>query len=159
MAIRNIRELGDEILRKNCREVKEVTPRIRELIQDMYDTMYEAQGVGLAAPQVGILKRIVVIDVDGTPDTVINPQILEKSGEQTGSEGCLSVPGKAGIVTRPNYVKAEAWNEEMERYEVEAEGLLARAVCHELDHLDGVMYVDLVEGDIYDVTAEDEDEE
>ena len=107
----------------------------------------------------GILKRIVVIDVDGTPYTMINPQILEKSGEQTGSEGCLSVPGKAGIVTRPNYVKAEAWNEEMERYEVEAEGLLARAVCHELDHLDGVMYVDLVEGDIYDVTAEDEDEE
>ena len=159
MAIRNIRELGDEILRKNCREVKEVTPRVRELIQDMYDTMYEAQGVGLAAPQVGILKRIVVIDVDGTPYTMINPQILEKSGEQTGSEGCLSVPGKAGIVTRPNYVKAEAWNEEMERYEVEAEGLLARAVCHELDHLDGVMYVDLVEGDIYDVTAEDEDEE
>ncbi|OUQ27566.1 peptide deformylase [Lachnoclostridium sp. An131] len=159
MAIRNIRELGDEILRKNCREVKEVTPRIRELIQDMYDTMYEAQGVGLAAPQVGILKRIVVIDVDGTPYTMINPQILEKSGEQTGSEGCLSVPGKAGIVTRPNYVKAEAWNEEMERYEVEAEGLLARAICHELDHLDGVMYVDLVEGDIYDVTAEDEDEE
>ena len=159
MAIRNIRELGDEILRKNCREVKEVTPRIRELIQDMYDTMYEAQGVGLAAPQVGILKRIVVIDVDGTPYTMINPQILEKSGEQTGSEGCLSVPGKAGIVTRPNYVKAEAWNEEMERYEVEDEGLLARAVCHELDHLDGVMYVDLVEGDIYDVTAEDEDEE
>ena len=159
MAIRNIRELGDEILRKNCREVKEVTPRIRELIQDMYDTIYEAQGVGLAAPQVGILKRIVVIDVDGTPYTMINPQILEKSGEQTGSEGCLSVPGKAGIVTRPNYVKAEAWNEEMERYEVEAEGLLARAVCHELDHLDGVMYVDLVEGDIYDVTAEDEDEE
>ena len=159
MAIRNIRELGDEILRKNCREVKEVTPRIRELIQDMYDTMYEAQGVGLAAPQVGILKRIVVIDVDGTPYTMINPQILEKSGEQTGSEGCLSVPGKAGIVTRPNYVKAEAWNEEMERYEVEAVGLLARAVCHELDHLDGVMYVDLVEGDIYDVTAEDEDEE
>ena len=139
--------------------MKEVTPRIRELIQDMYDTMYEAQGVGLAAPQVGILKRIVVIDVDGTPYTMINPQILEKSGEQTGSEGCLSVPGKAGIVTRPNYVKAEAWNEEMERYEVEAEGLLARAVCHELDHLDGVMYVDLVEGDIYDVTAEDEDEE
>ena len=159
MAIRNIRELGDEILRKNCREEKEVTPRIRELSQDMYDTMYEAQGVGLAAPQVGILKRIVVIDVDGTPYTMINPQILEKSGEQTGSEGCLSVPGKAGIVTRPNYVKAEAWNEEMERYEVEAEGLLARAVCHELDHLDGVMYVDLVEGDIYDVTAEDEDEE
>ena len=148
MAIRNIRELGDEILRKNCREVKEVTPRIRELIQDMYETMYEAQGVGLAAPQVGILKRIVVIDVDGEhPYTMINPRILESRDTQTGSEGCLSVPGKAGIVTRPNYVKAEAWNENMERYEVEGEGLLARAICHELDHLDGVMYVDKVEGE------------
>ena len=159
MAIRQIRTIGDEILTKKCKAVKEMTPRTKELIGDMFDTMYQASGVGLAAPQVGILKRIVVIDVDGTPYTMINPQILEKSGEQTGSEGCLSVPGKAGIVTRPNYVKAEAWNEEMERYEVEAEGLLARAVCHELDHLDGVMYVDLVEGDIYDVTAEDEDEE
>ena len=136
-----------------------MTPRLRELIGDMYDTMYEAQGVGLAAPQVGILKRIVVIDVDGTPYTMINPRILESRDTQTGSEGCLSVPGKAGIVTRPAYVKAEAWNEDMERYEVEAEGLLARAVCHELDHLDGVMYVDLVEGDIYDVEAAEEDEE
>lgn len=159
MAIRNIRELGDDILRKNCREVREMTPRLRELIGDMYDTMYEAQGVGLAAPQVGILKRIVVIDVDGTPYTMINPRILEGRDTQTGSEGCLSVPGKAGIVTRPAYVKAEAWNEDMERYEVEAEGLLARAICHELDHLDGVMYVDLVEGDIYDVEAAEEDEE
>ena len=136
-----------------------MTPRLRELIGDMYDTMYEAQGVGLAAPQVGILKRIVVIDVDGTPYTMINPRILESRDTQTGSEGCLSVPGKAGIVTRPAYVKAEAWNEDMERYEVEAEGLLARAICHELDHLDGVMYVDLVEGDIYDVEAAEEDEE
>ena len=159
MAIRNIRELGDDILRKNCREVREMTPRLRELIGDMYDTMYEAQGVGLAAPQVGILKRIVVIDVDGTPYTMINPRILESRDTQTVSEGCLSVPGKAGIVTRPAYVKAEAWNEDMERYEVEAEGLLARAICHELDHLDGVMYVDLVEGDIYDVEAAEEDEE
>lgn len=159
MAIRNIRELGDDILRKKCREVREMTPRLRELIGDMYDTMYEAQGVGLAAPQVGILKRIVVIDVDGTPYTMINPRILESRDTQTGSEGCLSVPGKAGIVTRPAYVKAEAWNEDMERYEVEAEGLLARAICHELDHLDGVMYVDLVEGDIYDVEAAEEDEE
>lgn len=160
MAIRNIRELGDEILRKNCREVKEVTPRIRELIQDMYETMYEAQGVGLAAPQVGILKRIVVIDVDGEhPYTMINPRILESRDTQTGSEGCLSVPGKAGIVTRPGYVKAEAWNENMERYEVEGEGLLARAICHELDHLDGVMYVDKVEGELYDVGAAEDDEE
>ena len=144
MAIRNIRELGDEILRKNCREVKEVTPRIRELIQDMYETMYEAQGVGLAAPQVGILKRIVVIDVDGEhPYTMINPRILESRDTQTGSEGCLSVPGKAGIVTRPGYVKAEAWNENMERYEVEGEGLLARAICHECDHLDGRLFKDI----------------
>ena len=160
MAIRNIRELGDDILRKKCREVKEMTPRLEELIHDMYDTMYEAQGVGLAAPQVGILKRIVVIDVDGTPYTMINPKILETRDEQSGSEGCLSVSGKAGIVKRPNYVKAEAWNEKMERYEVEGEGLLARAICHELDHLDGVMYVDLVEGDLYEVgAADDEDEE
>ena len=106
MAIRNIRELGDDILRKNCREVKEMTPKIQELIDDMYDTMYEAMGVGLAAPQVGILKRIVVIDTDGTPYTMINPRILETAGEQEGSEGCLSVPGKAGMVRRPNYVKA-----------------------------------------------------
>lgn len=159
MAIRKIRELGDDILRKNCREVKEMTPKIRELIGDMYDTMYEAMGVGLAAPQVGILKRIVVIDADGTPYTMINPRILETDGTQEGSEGCLSVPGKAGMVTRPNYVKAEAWNEEMERYEIEGEGLLARAICHELDHLDGVMYVDRVEGELYDVSADDEEEE
>lgn len=159
MAIRKIRELGDDILRKNCREVKEMTPKIRELIEDMYDTMYEAMGVGLAAPQVGILKRIVVIDADGTPYTMINPRILETDGTQEGSEGCLSVPGKAGMVTRPNYVKAEAWNEEMERYEIEGEGLLARAICHELDHLDGVMYVDRVEGELYDVSADDEEEE
>lgn len=159
MATRKIRELGDEILRKNCREVKEITPKLTELIEDMYDTMYEAQGVGLAAPQVGVLKRIVVIDTDGTPYTMINPKILETRDTQTGSEGCLSVPGKAGVVTRPNYVRAEAWNERMERYEVEAEGLLARAICHELDHLDGVMYVDRVEGEIYDVEAAEDDEE
>lgn len=159
MAIRNIREMGDDILRKKCREVKEVTPKIEELIQDMYETMYESQGVGLAAPQVGILKRIVVIDVDGTPYTMINPRILETRDTQTGSEGCLSVPGKAGNVTRPNYVRAEAWNEKMERYEIEGEELLARAICHELDHLEGVLYVDLVEGGLYDMEADDDDEE
>jgi len=158
MAIRNVRELGDDILRKKCREVTEVTPKIKELIADMYDTMYETMGVGLAAPQVGILKRIVVIDTDGTPYTMINPKILESGGSQTGGEGCLSVPGKAGVVTRPDYVRAEAWNENMERYEVEGTGLLARAICHELDHLDGVMYVDLVEGDLYDVETDDEDD-
>ena len=148
MAIRNVRELGDDILRKKSREVKEVTPKIRELIEDMYDTMYETEGVGLAAPQVGILKRIVVIDTDGTPYTMINPVILESSGSQTGSEGCLSVPGKAGMVTRPDYVRAEAWNENMERYEVEATGLLARAICHELDHLDGTLYIDVMDREL-----------
>lgn len=159
MAIRNVRQLGDDILRKKCREVTEVTPKIKELIGDMYDTMYETMGVGLAAPQVGILRRIVVIDTDGTPYTMINPRILESRGSQTGGEGCLSVPGKAGTVTRPEYVRAEAWNEDMERYEIEAEGLLARAICHELDHLDGVMYVDLVEGELYEVEKEDEAED
>lgn len=157
MAIRKIRQLGDDILRKKCREVPEMTPKLRELVEDMYDTMYEAEGVGLAAPQVGILKRIVVIDVDGTPYTMVNPRILETRDTQTGSEGCLSVPGKAGVVTRPAYVKAEAWDENMEHYVVEAEDYLARAICHELDHLEGVVYVDKVEGDIYDVTAEDEE--
>ena len=151
MAIRNIRELGDDILRKKCREVKEVTPRIRELIQDMYDTMYEAQGVGLAGPQVGVLKRVVVIDVDGTPYTMINPRILEADGEQTGSEGCLSVPGKQGQVTRADHVKVRALNEDMEEQVIEAEGLLARCILHECDHLDGKLYVDLVEGALADV--------
>ena len=160
MAIRNIREIGDEVLGKQCREVSEMTPRIRELIDDMLDTMYEANGVGLAAPQVGILKRIVVIDVTGEdPMVLINPRILETSGEQTGSEGCLSVPGKSGIVTRPAYVKAEAWNENMERYEIEGTELLARAICHELDHLDGVLYVERAEGEIVDLEDLEEEEE
>ncbi len=158
MAIRNIRTLGDEILRKHCREVKEMTPKIEELIDDMYETMYEANGVGLAAPQVGILKRIVVIDTGEGPITMINPRIVETSGEQEGSEGCLSVPGKAGKVRRPNYVKAEAYDENMELYEIEAEELLARAICHELDHLDGKLYVDLVEGDLVDVETGDDEE-
>ena len=147
MAIRKIREMGDDVLTKVCKEVKEMTPRTRELIDDMFDTMYEANGVGLAAPQVGILKRIVVIDTTGEdPMVMINPCILETSGEQTGGEGCLSVPGKTGTVTRPNYVKAAAYNEKMEYYEIEATELLARAICHELDHLDGHLYVEKVEG-------------
>ena len=142
MAIRNIRTIGDPVLNKKCKEVKEMTPRIQELIDDMFDTMYEANGVGLAAPQVGILKRIVVMDVD--------PRIIETSGEQTGGEGCLSVPGKTGTVTRPNYVKAIAYNENMEAYEIEATELLARAICHETDHLDGELYVSKVEGQLMD---------
>ena len=149
MAIRQVRTIGDEILTKECKPVQAVTPRIRELIDDMFDTMYEAEGVGLAAPQVGILKRIVVIDVTGEdPILLINPVIMESSGEQRGYEGCLSVPGKNGIVTRPNYVKIKAYNEEMKPFELEGTELLARAICHELEHLDGHLYVDRVEGDL-----------
>ena len=158
MAIRNIRVLGDEILRKKAKEITEVTPRIQELIDDMFETMYEAQGVGLAAPQVGILKRIVVIDCGDDPLLLINPEVLETSGEQTGQEGCLSVPGKAGIVTRPNYAKVKAYNEDMEEFIVEGEELLARALLHEIDHLDGHLYVEKVEGDLMDVVPDDEDE-
>ncbi len=159
MAIRQIRIMGDDRLEKVCKPVKEITPRTRELILDMLDTMYEAGGVGLAAPQVGILKRIVVIDVGEGPIVMINPEILETSGEQTGQEGCLSLPGQAGIVTRPNYVKVKAFNENMEEYELEGEELLARAVCHECDHLDGIMYVRHVEGDLFDVTGDEDAED
>ena len=163
MAIRNIREIGDPVLNKNCKEVKEMTERTLELIDDMFDTMYEAQGVGLAAPQVGILKRIVVIDVTGDdPMLLINPVILESSGEQTGYEGCLSVPGKSGIVTRPNYVKVKAYDEELNPFELEGTELLARAICHEMEHLDGHLYVEKVEGDLVntsDLYEECEEEE
>lgn len=157
MALRQIRTEGDPVLNKKCREVTEVTERIRELIDDMLETMYEANGVGLAAPQVGILKRIVVIDVGEGPIVMINPKIVETSGEQTGSEGCLSIPGKAGTVTRPNYVKARAFDENMEEYEIEGTELLARAICHETDHLDGHLYTELVEGPLQDVTYDEEE--
>ena len=149
MAIREIREVGEVCLTKTCKEVKEMTDRLRILIGDMIDTMHDAEGVGLAAPQVGILRRIVVIDVSeegNDPIIMINPVLLETSGEQTGSEGCLSVPGKVGIVTRPDYAKAKALNENMEEFIIEGEGLLARAICHELDHLDGHLYTEKVEG-------------
>ncbi|MCI8668357.1 MAG: peptide deformylase [Lachnospiraceae bacterium] len=157
MALRNIRTIGDDVLQKECKPVKEVTERIHELINDMLETMYEAEGVGLAAPQVGILKRIVTIDVGEGPIVLINPEILETSGSQTGNEGCLSVPGKFGIVTRPEYAKVKAWNEDMEEFVLEGTGLLARAICHECDHLDGKLYVDLVEGGLEDVAAQDEE--
>ena len=157
MAIRNIRIMGDPILEKVCKEVKEVTPRIKELIEDMLETMYDANGVGLAAPQVGVLKRIVVIDVTGEdPIVLINPLILETSGEQTGGEGCLSLPGKSGTVTRPNYVKVKAYDREMKPFEIEGTELLARAFCHEIDHLDGHMYVEKVEGELTDVEEVEE---
>ncbi len=147
MALRKIREIGDPVLTKQCKEVTEITPRIRDLIDDMFETLYDAEGVGLAAPQVGILKRIVVIDVTGEdPILLINPRILETSGEQEGYEGCLSVPGKSGIVTRPNYVKVLAYDENLKPFELEGTELLARALCHELDHLAGHLYVEKVTG-------------
>lgn len=152
MALRQIRVMGDEVLTKQCREVKEMTPRLKTLISDMFETMYDACGVGLAAPQVGILKRIFVVDTIGdTPRVFINPEIVETSGEQTGEEGCLSVPGKCAVVTRPNYVKVRALDENMEPFELEATELLARAVLHENDHLDGHLYVEKAEGEIMDV--------
>lgn len=159
MAIRTVRTIGDEILYKQCKPVKEMTPRTAELIDDMFETMYETNGVGLAAPQVGILKQIVVIDVDdGNQYVLINPEIIEEEGQQTGYEGCLSVPGKTGIVTRPNRVKVKALDENMEEFILEGEELLARAICHECAHLKGELYVSLVEGELMD-TADLEEEE
>lgn len=155
MALRTIRTQGDPVLEKVCREVKEMTPKLKILIEDMLETMYEANGVGLAAPQVGILRRVVVIDVGEGPIVMVNPEILESSGEQTGDEGCLSIPGKAGVVTRPNYVKARFLNEDMVECEIEGTELLARAICHELEHLDGHLYVEKVEGGLHDVVYED----
>lgn len=157
MAIRTIREIGDPVLEKKCKEVKEMTERTRELIDDMIETMYDAEGVGLAAPQVGILKRICVIDVGDGPIVLINPKVVETSGEQSGHEGCLSVPGKSGVVTRPNYAKVVALDENMEPFEVEGTELLARALLHETDHLDGHMYTELVEGPLYDVSQDDDE--
>ena len=157
MAIREIRVMGDEILEKQCKAVTKMTLRTKVLIEDMIDTMYEKNGVGLAAPQVGILKQIVVIDVGEGPIVLINPEITETSGEQTGEEGCLSVPGKWGIVTRPEKVKVKAFNEDMEEFEIEGEGLLARAFCHEIDHLKGKLYVEKAEDGLHDVEY-DEDE-
>ena len=159
MAIRNVREIGDPVLNKTAKEVKEITPRVKELIEDMLETMYEYDGVGLAAPQVGILKRIVVIDIGEGPIVLVNPVITLTEGEQCGAEGCLSVPGKAGMVTRPNHVKVEAYDANMEKFELEGTELLARAICHECDHLDGKLYVDLVEGELMDTDQEDFDEE
>lgn len=158
MAIREIRISGDEILTKKCKPVTKMTLRTQILIGDMLDTMYESCGVGLAAPQVGILKRIVVIDVGEGPIVMINPEILETSGEQTGEEGCLSLPGKCGIVTRPEHVKVRFLNEAMEETELEGEGLLARAFCHEIDHLEGQMYMDKTIDGVHDVTYDETEE-
>ncbi len=153
MAIRNIRLMGDDILTKKCKPVKEMTEKNRELVQDMLDTMYEADGVGLAAPQVGILKRIAVVDVTeerNQPIVLVNPEIVKEEGEQRGSEGCLSVPDKVGIVVRPNKVKVKAYDINMKPITVKGEELLARALVHEIEHLDGILYVDRIEGRLYD---------
>lgn len=158
MALRKIRTEGDPVLNKISRPVKELTSRNLDLISDMLETMYDACGVGLAAPQVGVLKRIVVIDVGEGPIVLINPEIIETAGEQTGEEGCLSVPGMSGQVTRPNYVKVKALNIHMEEQIYEGEELLARAFCHELDHLDGHMYTELVEGELHKVSYDDDEE-
>lgn len=162
MALRTIREMGDPVLEKKAKTIKEVTPRLRALAQDMLETMYETGGVGLAAPQVGILKRMVVIDVtedQNEPYTMLNPRILEQDGEQKAYEGCLSVPGKVGIVTRPNRVVVRYNDLDMNEWEMEAEEFLARAICHELDHLEGHLYVEKVEGDLRDASELEELEE
>lgn len=159
MAIRNIRTYGDSCLTKECKPIKEMNHKLQVLIEDMLDTMYEANGVGLAAPQVGILKQVVVIDVSpegDSPIILINPEIIETDGSQTGEEGCLSVPGKSGVVTRPNYVKVKALDENMEEVIYEGTELLARAFCHEIDHLHGVVYVSKAEGGIHDVVRDEE---
>ena len=159
MAIRQVREIGDDILTKQCKDVPRMTLRTKILIGDMLETMYEYHGVGLAAPQVGVLKRIVVIDVGEGPIVLINPEIVETSGEQMGEEGCLSVPGKWGIVTRPDHVKVRALDQEMNPIELEGEGLLPRAFCHEIDHLSGELYVDKTEDGLHDVTYDNEEDE
>lgn len=152
MAIRKIRYDGDDVLRKVCKPIEKMTPRIKTLIDDMYETMYEANGVGLAAPQVGILKRLVVIDTgESGPLTLINPEIVSFDGEQEGDEGCLSLPGLVGTVKRPNHVVCKAYDEDMNEITVEGEELLARAICHELDHLDGILYKDKAIDGLYSV--------
>jgi peptide deformylase len=159
MAIRNIRHIGDNILTKTSKEVTKVTPRTKTLIADMFETMYAVEGMGLSAVQVGVLQRIFIVDPEGgEPRVLINPRLLETSGEQTDKEGCLSVPGKHGTVTRPAYVRVRAYDENMQPFEMEATELLARALCHELDHLDGKLYVDLVEGELCDNTEEENEE-
>lgn len=144
MAIRNIRIYGDEILRKKCRTVDNINKRITVLLDDMLETMYKADGVGLAGPQVGVLKRIVVIDVGNGPIFLINPEIIETEGSQIGSEGCLSIPGRDGMVKRPARVKVKALNKKGEEIIIEGKELLAVALCHEIDHLDGILFTDKI---------------
>ncbi len=156
MALRQIRVLGDDILRKKCRPINEITPNILELIDDMIETMHKADGVGLAAPQVGILRRLAVIDVGEGPVVIINPEILETKGSAITIEGCLSVPEESGYVDRPTYAKVKALNKDGEEVIIEGRGLFAKALCHEIDHLDGILYIDKI---IPEDELEFEDEE
>ena len=148
MATRKIVKLGDETLRKACKKQEKFDLRLWTLLKDMADTMYKAEGVGLAAPQVGILRRVVVIDVGDGLVELMNPEIIASSGEQCGREGCLSLPGRQGIVKRPDKVTVRAQDRKGKPFEFEAEGFFARAVCHELDHLDGVLYIDKMEREL-----------
>ena len=152
MALRQIRTLGDPVLEKKCREVKEMTPRLKELVDDMLETMYQAEGVGLAAPQVGVLRRVVLVVETNVPEgeeefiiELINPEIISAEGEQRGSEGCLSVPDQFGIVTRPEKVTVRAQDRYGNWFEREGEGLTARCFCHEIDHLNGILFTSLAE--------------
>ena len=164
MGIRKIVTVGDDTLRKTCKAQVKFDRRLKDLLQDMAETMYKAEGVGLAAPQVGILRRAAVVDV--TEDhsgllELVNPEIVERDGSQTGREGCLSVPGRQGVVTRPMKVKVRFQDRNGDTFELETEGFEARAICHELDHLDGIMYVSKTEGPLQDsrVLEEQETEE
>ncbi|MCK9443517.1 MAG: peptide deformylase [Tissierellaceae bacterium] len=155
MALREIRIDGDPILRKKSREITEITERIKVMLDDMIETMNEAEGVGLAAPQIGVLRRAVVIDVGQGPLKLINPEILEVEGEVVDVEGCLSVPGRSGTVSRPEKVKIRYLDEDGNEKELESEGLLARAICHEIDHLEGVLYTDKM---IEEIIPEEDEE-
>ena len=160
MALREIRKQGDPCLTKECKPVKEMNERMLLLADDLFDTMYEGDGCGLAAPQVGILRQMCVVDIgDGEQYLFVNPEITEAEGEQTDSEGCLSVPGYAGVVTRAKHIKVHAYDENMEEFTLEADDFLARAIQHEIDHLHGHLYVEKVEGELYEVKPSEDDEE
>ncbi len=158
--VKKILKLGNETLRKHCSTVTKFDLRLKLLLRDMADTMYDADGVGLAAPQIGILRRVIVIDTqeENGPGLIelINPVMIEQSGEQGGPEGCLSVPDRRGYVVRPEYVKVRAQNVRGDAFELEGHGLLARALCHEMDHLDGIIYVDKMDHEIFDFDRDDD---
>ncbi|MEY7999561.1 peptide deformylase [Clostridium sp. Mt-5] len=144
MALRNIRKYGDDILRKKSRKVDVINDRIITLLKDMEETLYEEDGIGLAAPQVGVLKRVIVVDIGEGIFKLVNPEIIYSEGSYTDREGCLSIPGTQGEVKRPRKVKVKAINEKGEEVIIEGEDLLARAFCHEIDHLNGILFVDKI---------------